>query len=90
MIETCGDRVTFHLQGAQAMKVYLVGHRPKEAARVVGMRQESPGCWRTDLELPPGEFRYCYYLYDGRTIQYHAPEGVAMDGLKAVVRVDAR
>lgn len=72
---------------SEAVKVFLVGDSVLGVAQVIGMREASPSVWEVDLDLPPGEFRFCYYLYDGRTIRYEPPAGLRLDGLKAVLHV---
>lgn len=93
MILCSGDRVTFRVECEDAVRVFLVGDFRDDSAEVYGMDAVEPGVWQTQMELPPGEYRFCYYLYDGRTIRYQPPEpgegGSRFDGAKAVLRVGA-
>lgn len=92
MVELNGKRVTFRVRCARAVKVFLVGDFAQGLAEVFGMDRVGPDLWQMAMDLPPGEYRFCYYLYDGRTIRYQAPDAsdhAEVDGLKAVVRVGA-
>ncbi len=93
MVHCNGERVTFRIHTPDAVRVFLVGDFDDEAAQVFGMEAVEPGVWQTQMDLPPGEYRFCYYLYDGRTIRYQPPEprldGDRLDGAKAVLRVGA-
>ena len=92
MVTFNGTRVTFRVECPHAVKVFLVGDFAQGLAEVFGMDQVSPNVWQTDMDLPPGEYRFCYYLYDGRTVRYQPPDpprNGEVDGLKAVLRVEA-
>lgn len=90
MVEFNGKQVTFRVECSQAVKVFLVGDFAEGLAEVFGMEQVEPDVWQTAMDLPPGEYRFCYYLYDGRTVRYQPPDSPhdgEVDGLKAVLRV---
>ena len=88
MVKANGQKVTFEIECRDAVKVFLVGDFASGAAQVFGMEQVRPALWRTQMDLPPGEYRFCYYLYDGRLIRYQPPDERRIDGLKAVLTVD--
>ena len=91
MVQCNSERITFRTYAEDAVRVFLVGDFDDEAAQVFSMDPVEPGVWQTQMELAPGEYRFCYYLYDGRTIRYQPPDARAgdgrLDGTKAVLRV---
>ena len=92
VVELNGKQVIFRIHCPDAVKVFLVGDFQRGLAEVFGMEQVEPNVWETAMDLPPGEYRFCYYLYDGRTVRYQPPEPFTdgdADGVKAVLRVES-
>ena len=56
-------------------------------SQIVSLRPYDDGIWKTALDLDPGEYRYCFHAYDGRSLTYLLPADAPLDGLKAVMHV---
>ena len=83
-----GTVCTFRVCCAQAQQVKLVLQRDADGSQqILPLRERAPGRWELSLELAPGLYRFCYHLFNGRSLTYLTPSGWAMDGLKAVLRV---
>ena len=74
-----------HFDHAQQVKVVLDLHAG--LSQIFAMRQIKPGIWQVGLSLPPGEYRFCYHVYDGRSLTCVTPEGRETDGLKGLLKV---
>src|SRR5690606_18834482 len=87
LVRSHGEWCTFRVcsDGAQLVKLVIDFH--VGASQIYSLQQVRKGVWETVLNLPPGDYRYCYHLYDGRSLTYLTPPSCEMDGLKAVLRV---
>lgn len=56
-------------------------------SQIVLLRPNDGGIWRTAIDLEPGEYRYCFHAYDGRSLTDLLPTDAWLDGLKAVLHV---
>ncbi|MFA9477656.1 hypothetical protein ACERK3_05040 [Phycisphaerales bacterium AB-hyl4] len=82
-----GQRCTFRIDCNEARQASLVIDIFPGMPQIFPLQNVAEGVWETELRLPPGDYRFCYHLYDGRALQYITPTGLAMDGLKAVLHV---
>ena len=94
MVEQNDKHVTFRVSCPEAVRVFLVGDFEHRGSEVHGMDRVGGDTWQARMELAPGEYHFCYYLYDGRTIRYQPSESPlgddAIDGTKTVLRVGTR
>jgi len=84
---SCGKWCTFRVQAPQAMQVKLVIDLHGAYQFFSLHRTDQPEFWESRLYLSAGEYRYCFHVYDGRSLSYLTPADQEMDGLKAVLRV---
>ena len=83
-----GSVCTFRVCCEHAQQVKLVLQADADGSQqILPLRERSPGQWELSLELSPGLYRFCYHLFNGRSLTYLTPPGWAMDGLKAVLYV---
>ena len=83
-----GTVCTFRVCCEQAQQVKLVLQADADGSQqILPLREQAPGLWELSLELSPGLYRFCYHLFNGRSLTYLTPPGSAMDGLKAVLHV---
>lgn len=84
---SCGKWCAFRVQAPQAMQVKLVIDLHGVCQFFSLHRTNQPEFWESHLFLLAGEYRYCFHVYDGRSLSYLTPADQEMDGLKAVLRV---
>lgn len=88
LIEPLGEWCVFRVRGAEAQQVKLVIDYPPGACHIFSLHPTAtPGEWETSLRLPEGDYRFCYHLYDGRSLTYLTPPHRKMEGIKAVLHV---
>lgn len=71
-----------------AKQVKLVLDFPGGASQIFPLAETAPGVWETQLRLTPGEYRFCYHAYDGRSLRCLTPSDFEADGLKAILHVN--
>ncbi|MEX0886246.1 MAG: hypothetical protein WD009_07395, partial [Phycisphaeraceae bacterium] len=85
---TTGNSCTFRVCCHHAQQVKLVIQYDADGSQqILPLRQRAPGVWELGLELRPGLYRFCYHLFNGRSLTYLTPPGWAMEGLKALLHV---
>lgn len=87
LVRSNGQWCTFRVCCDGAQQVKLVIDFEPGASQIFSLKPLRKGVWETSLRLPPGEYRFCYHLYDGRVLTYLTPPDHEVDGLKAVLRV---
>ncbi|MEX0653488.1 MAG: hypothetical protein WD534_01070 [Phycisphaeraceae bacterium] len=87
LVRPQGHKCTFRVNSDQARQASLVIDIFPGMPQIFSLHRRGEGVWETELRLPPGEYRFCYHLYDGRSLQYITPNGMETDGLKAVLHV---
>lgn len=83
-----GRHCTFRIHFDQAQQVKVVLDFRAGLSQIFAMRQIKPGIWQVALSLPPGEYRFWYHVYDGRSLTCVTPECRETDGLKGVLKID--
>lgn len=82
-----GQKCTFRVYSGEACQASLVIDIFPDMPQIFSLKRVGDGIWETELQLAPGEYRFCYHLYDGRALHYLTPSGMETDGLKAVLHV---
>ena len=85
------DRLcTFDVRCPGAQHVYLVGDLARGRATTVSLRPVGDDDrWRAVLMLPPGTYRFRYYVDDGSRLTYFST-AERLDGWDAVLTVGER
>ena len=78
--------VTFALR-CPATQAYLSGTFGGESTRMFEMSPDGADAWRITLHLPPGTYRYRFYVDDGRLLLYWPINGRDADGFDQTVVV---
>ncbi|MFW6059768.1 MAG: hypothetical protein ACODAQ_06275 [Phycisphaeraceae bacterium] len=81
-------RCVFEVRCDHAQQVKLVLEYRRGVSQIFSLEPCGDGLWRTTLDLAPGDYRYCYHAYNGRTLTYITPPDAPMDGLKAKLHVE--
>ncbi len=87
LLSTHECRHVFRVRCDLASQVKLVIEFRPGVSEIYSLRPCGKGMWEITLNLPPGEYRYCYHAYDGRSLTYITPPAAPLDGLKAVLHV---
>lgn len=85
------QKISFGLE-CLAEQVYLRLGYEQGHPQMVPLLGDENGRWQVELDLPPGKYRFRYYVEEGSRMTYHAPplgDGASMEGLDAVLRVEA-
>ena len=82
-----GYRCVFRVRCEFAQQVKLVIEYRPGLSQIFSLQPCGDGVWETALALTPGEYRFCYHAYNGRSLNYLIPPEHELDGLKAVLRV---
>ena len=77
MVHRSGGQWTFRLTCPGAQRVYLVGDFNDWSTTALEMDQIAPAVWEASLQIPPGTYRFRYFVADGRWITDYAAFGVA-------------
>ncbi|MEX0744329.1 MAG: hypothetical protein WD118_01900 [Phycisphaeraceae bacterium] len=88
LVRHLGQQCTFRVCCDKSQQVSLVIDILPAMPQIISLHRVEDGVWETKLQLPAGRYRFCYHLYDGRSLQYLTPAGLKVDGLKAVLEVD--
>lgn len=91
MVAVKGTRAEFYFYRPGARTVFLVGDFNGWRQQELPMVADRHGYWRTQLHLPPGEYKF-RYLADGRWYTDYAAFGVKEGayGLDSILWVPAR
>lgn len=76
----------FKVCDASAHQVKLVIERSLRMPQIFFLRSRDGKVLETTLWLAPGQYRYCYYAYDGRSLT-HVPADAPLGDLKVVLHV---
>lgn len=89
MVSTAGQAYTFHFRHPRARRVYLAGDFSGRGTDVLPMERLETDAWVARLHLPPGTYRFRYYVDEDGVLTFYAPEGAGRDtgGWDAVLRV---
>ncbi|MFP4143597.1 MAG: hypothetical protein ACLFV3_00485 [Phycisphaeraceae bacterium] len=87
-IRSAGQGYTFRVRCNGAQQVKVVMEFEAGTSEIFPLTQVRPGEWEATLMLPPGSYRFCYHLFDGRSLTYLTPAALELDGLKAVLNVE--
>lgn len=75
MVAVKGSVAEFYFYRPQARQVFLVGDFNGWRQQDLAMSRDRQGCWKAQLHLPPGEYKF-RYLADGRWYTDYAAFGV--------------
>lgn len=62
MVNRHGRHCRFRLIRPNARRAYLVGDFNNWSSTAIAMQRRDHGVWQTSLELPPGTYRFRYFV----------------------------
>jgi 1,4-alpha-glucan branching enzyme len=62
MVNRHGRHCSFRLIRPNARRAYLVGDFNNWSSTAIAMQRRDHGVWQTSLELPPGTYRFRYFV----------------------------
>lgn len=76
MVRQSGQILTLEIDCRDgARQVYVIGDFDGGGRVAVPMRQTESARWSAEVALPPGTYRYRYYVDDGERTTYYGPAG---------------